>query len=122
MHFKSRSPAVAPIRKAGSAPATRADPRLDFCPKRIPSGVGCCASELNPSRRLSSARNTRLPRRSSFQVRPKGLTKTGLEQHRDLYLELLQTNGLCLRCKAAPAGSAGLCICCYMDDVADEAP
>lgn len=39
----------------------------------------------------------------------------------DLHADLLSRNGVCPRCEVAPAGSAGVCVFCYMLDDAEAA-
>jgi hypothetical protein len=121
MRSKFRVSTAALNRRADPPFVPRTVPPSPFRLKRQAWCVARPVPERHPSEQSFAAETMGLPPERPAKMHPDVSSRIGLAPPRDLYSELLLANGLCLSCKAAPAGSAGVCICCYMVDVADEA-
>lgn len=108
MRSKFRGPAAALSRTAAPTSAARTKSRSVSRLKR-------------QAKEWRTAKKRGTPQKPPTKVPSNGSSKISLTPPRDLYSELLLTNGLCVRCEAAPAGSAGVCIYCYMMETSDEA-
>jgi hypothetical protein len=122
MTSKLRISANALNRKARSTSAARSVPRSFFRLERQTWCVAHPASELESPGASGAGKASRVPHKTRHDASPKHSLAIELPAPRDPYSKLLEAKGLCVRCKAAPASSAGVCICCYMGEMADEGP